>query len=300
MRRRLLLAGGIILTVAIHTAGAADLPIPYKAPPVPAPVFNWTGFYVGGNFGGGWGSQTINGTDTGIDSNGPSAGLPLISSVSDTTRLSGVFGGGQVGYNYELPNNWLLGIEADVDASGIRGSSTACLPVISDASGGFTPGTIGGCGSISSKLEDFGTVRGRVGYIWNNVMLYGTGGWAWGHAAATTTPICGASPTAPCPGAGAGPIIGDILSFSNTFGGWAAGGGAEWQFLPHWTLRLEYLHLQFNGIGMNATAAGTFIMPGCCTINSTESISARSNMGVDTVRVGMNYMFNWSPPPLAR
>jgi outer membrane immunogenic protein len=75
--------------------------------------------------------------------------------------------------------------------------------------------------------------------------------------------------------------------------GWAAGGGVEWAFLPNWTLRAEYLHLQFDGVTEDRSKSG--IIP---SLFITSHVS--SNVGVDLVRVGMNYLFNWGPPPLAR
>jgi outer membrane immunogenic protein len=68
--------------------------------------------------------------------------------------------------------------------------------------------------------------------------------------------------------------------------GWAAGAGLEWAFTRNWTVRLEYLHLQFNGVGDNFKSFGTV---GGVPFTSTSSGSA--NVGIDTVRVGVNYLF---------
>jgi outer membrane immunogenic protein len=152
-------------------------------------------------------------------------------------------------------------------------------------------GAIAGCGTGSNKLDDFGTVRGRLGYVWNNMMLYGTGGWAWGRFESTLTGSCSAAPGAACPGSGV-PFASGSLASSTTVGGWAAGAGGEWQVLPHWTLRVEYLHLQFNSINSNSSTTGTTTLPGLGTIPVAITASAGSKAGIDTVRFGVNYLFN--------
>ena len=103
---------------AIQSASAADLPL--KAPPPPPPVWSWTGWYVGGNLGYSWGRD--NGPVTLSD---PVTG-PLYS-VDSNTRLDGVIGGLQVGHNSQIPN-WVYGLEADIQASGQRGSSNSVCP----------------------------------------------------------------------------------------------------------------------------------------------------------------------------
>jgi len=137
-------------------------------------------------------------------------------------------------------------------------------------------------------------VRGRLGYAWNNVFLYGTGGWAWGNSSGTSTTTC-VSPVAPyCPGS-AYKFMGGVATFSNTLSGWTAGAGIEWGFLPNWTLRLEYLHLEFDNTATNYTETITYIPGG--PVPSKTAIS--SNYGVDVVRVGLNYLFNWGAAPSA-
>ncbi len=132
-----------------------------------------------------------------------------------------------------------------------------------------------------SKIENFGTVRGRLGYAFDNVLVYGTGGWAWGHANSTVQITC-LGPG--CPGASLFPtttLPSATVSFNPN--GWTAGGGVEWAFLPNWTLRAEYLHLQFDGITEDRS---TFVQ------SVTISNHVTANVGVDMVRVGLNYLFN--------
>ena len=84
-------------------------------------------------------------------------------------------------------------------------------------------------------------------------------------------------------------------SSSATPDGWAAGAGFEWRVLPNWTFRVEYIHLQFNQVSdafnLNGTVKGA-------PFASTSNVSA--NTGVEVLRVGLNYLFNWGPEPLAR
>jgi outer membrane immunogenic protein len=139
----------------INTANAADIgtraPV-YKAPP-PVAVFNWTGFYVGLNAGGAWGSAHQD--------------YPPTTIPSTDGDFDGYFVGGTVGYNWQFNPAWVLGIEADIQGSKITGD-------IPNFVAGF-PDTF--------KIDYWGTVRGRIGYAgWSHALLYATAGWAWAHA----------------------------------------------------------------------------------------------------------------------
>jgi len=253
-------------------ASAADMPV--KAPPpMPGPVYSWTGFYLGGNFGGGWGTTSFSGTASAFF---PTIGVTTPSAGSSSQRTQGILGGGQVGFNYQFANRWVAGIEADIDGAGIKGSTGSCFTTTN----GLGPA---GCGSTNTALNDFGTVRGRLGYAWTNVLLYGTGGLAWGQNSTTRISTCvGAMCTA-----ASLPFTSNSPSSSSSSVGWAAGAGAEWAFLPNWSLRAEYLHLQFNNLGTSYVITGTTIgLPFITTTN------ANLNIGVDIVRVGLNYQFH--------
>src|SRR3954463_5026811 len=109
MHRSLLaLTSATLLTGFAGFAAAADIPArrSYSAPAMVAPVYNWTGFYAGLNAGYGWGRQTT--TFGGI-----AAG-----SISE--RADGFIGGGQIGYNWQTPANWVFGVEADIQGSGMK------------------------------------------------------------------------------------------------------------------------------------------------------------------------------------
>jgi outer membrane immunogenic protein len=255
---------GSLATAAVP-ALAADLPVKAPNTVVPVQAYNWTGFYVGVNAGGGWGQNDYSGTNT--------LG-PVSTTFGGRFDVDGVFAGGQVGYNYQFANNWVAGIEADADWSRIRGTPSGC-----PTSGGI----VTGCQSSVAEGDRYGTVRGRLGYAWNNFLLYGTGGAAWGHAKTTTTLSC-VGPG--CPAVNAIPGLAGVSSTASAkYSGsvsWAAGGGFEWGFYDRWTFRLEYLRLQFEAADQN------FIFNGG---GATLTSQLRADTGIDTVRVAINYRF---------
>ena len=148
--------------IVAQSATAADLSVAplYKAPPpAMAPAYNWSGFYLGVNGGGGWGHSNW---DT----------------SSDRIGLSGGLVGGTAGYNWQL-GNAVLGIEGDIDWANLKGtnSSTLCPA---------------GCSTSDTWLS---TVRGRAGYAFGGVLPYLTGGLALGDIRAATPGFAGASNT---------------------------------------------------------------------------------------------------------
>jgi outer membrane immunogenic protein len=146
--KRILLAGVAMLTLsAALPAAAADLPprvAPYGAPAY-QPAYNWTGFYLGLNAGGGWGSSDWAGMGV---TNSPGGGMIGVTA----------------GYNWQGVGPWVFGIEADIDWTNFN-DSTLCQ---------F--GT-----TCETRNDWFGTARGRVGYAWDRFMPYVTGGVAFGN-----------------------------------------------------------------------------------------------------------------------
>src|SRR5262245_43288978 len=119
------LVGTAFSFAASGLAFAADMAVkmPVKAPPPPpAAVYSWTGWYVGGNVGYSWGDAHTD--NAGIATSIASGATTLPFAGSNTARLNGVIGGGQLGYNYQFAPQWVLGFEADIQASGERGSNT--------------------------------------------------------------------------------------------------------------------------------------------------------------------------------
>lgn len=252
MKTLWLIAAGMLVFAAIP-ASAADLPLPAKQPPL-AQGFTWTGFFVGPNFGGAWGTVNYSGSNA--------LGGATVATYAGSYGASGIFGGGQFGFNYEFPSNVVLGFQADFEESNLNGSTTSCLAV--------------GCSSGISHLDNFGAVQGRLGYAFNNLLLYGTGGGAWGNGRSSVTIT--SSTAVPS-------LVGSTGADTSEPIGWAAGGGLEWAFLQNWTLKVEYQHLQFNGIQQTYNF-GLFGAGGMPFVGTTGA-----NLGVNTVRIGLNWLF---------
>ncbi len=260
--------GGVVVAAALSgSAFAADLPPRTygKAPAMAAPATNWSGLYIGGNVGYGWGNGS-----TGI--------LPLSVDESDVfptstldSQLKGVFGGAQIGYNWQI-GSIVTGLEADIQSSGIRGSARAALVNL----GGAGPGDI--TASTSSELSWFGTVRGRLGVtVTPDLLLYGTGGLAYGRVKASANVQIDDPPF----------LDSWPASISSTKTGWAAGAGAEWMFARNWSAKVEYLHID---LGSSSATAIDIVAPGEGPLATTTTYSWKHHY--DTLSVGVNYHFN--------
>jgi len=239
--KRLSFAIALLLALAtLSPAPAADLGVA----PQTISAFNWTGFYAGVNLGGAWASDTV------VQS------TRVRPFSSTTVSSSGIIGGGQLGFNWVAVPNLLLGVEADVSGADLNGTATYI-----------------GRAQFNEKVDAFGTVRGRLGYVANNWLFYGTGGFAWSDDEFTRTQISATATTTP--------PLGDVRTNSPTRTGWVAGGGIEWGFARNWTTRIEYLHLDLSD------ETFSFNPPN----NVFRSID-EGRLQVDTVRVGVNYLFN--------
>jgi outer membrane immunogenic protein len=302
MLRRTLLAsaGAMALTGA---ALAADLPS--RAPPPvylpPPPIFTWTGFYAGLNAGYTFGGSNSVDVDTvpafaDVATFGPIAtalGNAAAASANADLSLhnSGFIGGGQIGYNLQFANSWLVGIEADMQGTGSRTSATAIgvAPIDPTIVGpGFVSrSTI----SINNAVDWLGTVRGRIGFLWTpSLLIYGDGGFAYGgvHEGVDVANVTTAA------GIGASPTFG---SFSNTRTGWTAGGGLEWMFSPNWSAKVEYLYYDLGRTTFNVGALTLPLFNGITTNNVfTDPVTASTRWNGHIVRVGLNYHFNWGYP----
>jgi outer membrane immunogenic protein len=266
--------------VAVRHAGAADMDAPR---PVAAPAATWTGFYLGGNFGWGSGKGDFSGTNVNNAFMNPVTGASFDTEFfSGSQNLNGIFGGVQGGYNYQLSPDWMIGVEADFDAADLHGSSNYC-------STSPSLGSIIGCASSNSRFSEIGTFRGRVGITLDNWLVYGTGGWAYAVGSATGNVTC---VDVACPGA-SDPFTAIGGSTSINGSGWAAGGGVEWQFLPNWLLRVEYLHVQLDDVATNYRLNGTILAGPTFTGPTpfTIAVGSQSTFDVDTVRVGLSYLF---------
>ncbi|MEW6255013.1 MAG: outer membrane protein [Pseudomonadota bacterium] len=226
------LAGVSALALLGGAASAADLATKYpvKAAPVVVPVFSWTGFYLGGNIGWGW----LN-NDLAVS---PSYGIPA-TNIS-IGSANGFIGGLQAGYNWQFANNVVIGLEADIEWADLGGNSVAIS---------------GPAGVATGSVDYFGTIRARLGYAFDRVLPYVTGGVAYGKS-------------------DFGTIYG--VSTSETNWGWTIGGGVEYAFTNNITAKLEYLYIDLDG--------STYTIP-----STLGSIQADTN--TSALKLGVNYKF---------
>jgi len=206
-----LLTSAIAFTFVSSTAFAADLPLPEEPMPATpvATTYDWTGFYLGLNGGWGWG-DTEHSNNLGV--------------TTDDFDIDGAFAGGQVGYNFHW-NRFVLGAETDIQWSDIGGSSgnAVCFP-----------------DTCETDINWFGTVRGRAGVAFDRILIYGTGGLAYGEVEAA------------CCGGG--------FDVTDTNVGWTAGGGVEVGITRNLSFKGEYLFMNLDdvseavGAGLTVTA----------------------------------------------
>jgi outer membrane immunogenic protein len=274
-----------VLTALMNaSAFASDLGL--KTPPA---AYNWSGFYIGGNFGYGWGL-----TDSTLSLSQTSTANPTnISTLqaSQSSNVGGLIGGEQVGYNWWFSNR-LVGIEADIQASGLSGTTAYQANIINSLPPGSNPATV----TDSRRLDWFGTVRGRFGFADDRWLLYATGGVAYGEVNVSGN-VQPANPFATIVNA---PILWDQTTLRI---GWTVGAGAEVPLSRNWTWKVEYLYLSLgmtgNASGGLGNAGGSFGncygVPGsghCVLMDNAASGSITSQFTNNLVRFGFNYKFN--------
>jgi outer membrane immunogenic protein len=268
--KKFFLAGCALATSvfsAMFSAMAADMPL--KAPPPPpVQIYSWTGCHLGGSVGGIW-RQSDN-VSIGVADGGSGAAAAAAAGAIPTAFSYGSsswLAGGQAGCNYQAAS-WVLGIETDFSGTKLNGSETIAtnLPP-------FFPLT----SSVSQDMSWIGTTRGRLGWAWGNVLLYGTGGAAYAHVSYGYTQNNIA-------GGGAAAVA---ASDSATQFGWTAGGGLEWAF-GAWSVKGEYLYYDLGSHTL--TAACSSVIGGCTGIAPTLFSSHFRDNG-SIARVGLNYRF---------
>jgi high affinity Mn2+ porin len=242
------------------SARAADVgpPLNAQAPapaaPPAAPVFDWTGIYVGAHAGLAAGHSTWSATQPGGAPNLTGA-LDLFSPFDLFTENGSHFGGFTAGYNYMIPSSRIVvGGEADVS-----------FPSTLSASQGLAS-PVTGSALYADTVEFFGTVRGRIGYDVNRWLFYTTGGLAWTYDQFNRTTI-GAGPAGTPPAGTAEAVFGGRI-------GWAVGGGVEAPVAPGWSAKVEYLYAQFGNTGIDFPLSGQTVI---------------SNLAMQEVRIGLNF-----------
>jgi outer membrane immunogenic protein len=283
--KRRLLRGAALPALLAGPAIAADMPV--KAPPAPPPAaYSWTGFYAGLNAGGTWARSHA---DTAVNCNVPDSfppayfcsssfgaanGAAVSAAGSGTITASGFTGGIQAGYNWQGPN-LIYGLETDFDAFHLRGSrqGTGTYPV------GIAIVPAGRSFAINSSFNTdwLYTLRGRIGVpVSSNLMAYATGG-----LALTRLGVSNSFSDNVGPPNGTGSANG-----SETKAGWVVGGGLEYALLNNWSIKAEYLYMDFGKV----TATGTIINP-TTSPGYAQGISTSSDLTAQVARVGVNYKF---------
>jgi high affinity Mn2+ porin len=200
---------------------------------------------------------------------------------SGTLGATSVTGGAQIGYNWLISAPFLFGLEADISGAGLT-STTWTSP----------PGSPLAVAGWNDKLDLYGSVRARLGWVSGNWLFYGTGGFGWDFDKFTRTQLTAPyNPITP-------PFLflnalqaGTVITSTHVRPGWVAGVGAEWAVARTWTVKLEYLHFGFESEDFSG---GHFSLlgPGSNNPVSSSVTATQSGLTVDTVRVGFNHTFN--------
>ena len=244
------------------TANAADMARPYvKAPaPVLAPVYSWTGLYVGANVGGVWAKDDVTWA---ANPAAFGAGFTPVLNASGTGGIeaAGVTAGGQIGFNYQVSPMWLLGVEADINYTDLSASRTVAVP---------PPGVPGTFVTSTFESKWLATVRGRAGILATPaLLLYGTGGVAFAEVKTSDFAFFAFDGST------------NAAASSTTRTGWTAGAGAEWGFAPNWSAKVEYLYVDLGSV--------RYVSPN--TLTAAATINHEHRVTENLVRVGVNYRF---------
>jgi len=214
--KKILLAGAAVAALA-SGAQAADLGAPRQpiAAVVVMPAFSWTGFYVGGQVG--YGSSRVSGVG---------CAAPGLACTPFSNTRGGLVGGLHAGYNWQI-NSFVLGLEADVELNGARGS------------------VLDGAGFYERHRTNWqASLRARAGVAVDRALFYITGGAAF----TSNTYSFGVAPvTTPA-----------FHIYSKSQIGWTLGAGIEYAFTPNWTARAEYRYANFGRTTDFAPAVNSF------------------------------------------
>ena len=267
--------------LGIGAAFAADLPV--KALPPVAPAYSWAGFYIGGNIGYSWGRAASNLTTDPVSVQ-TSLVIPFNtpgSVGSDTLTPKEVIGGGQIGYNWQTSPNWVFGLEADWQGSGETASRSLSNAFSFIAPPPASPLPVSGLATLdyAAKIEWFGTARGRIGYAWDRVMLYATGGLAYGGVKLSgTNTVSGTVVGLPF-------LVVTGIGHSQVNAGWTVGAGIEGALGDRWTWKAEYLYLDLGS--MNDPDLQLQVLSA-----SGGRVTTHTNYTDNIIRVGLNYRLN--------
>jgi outer membrane immunogenic protein len=235
----------------VGAASAADLAArPYgNAPLFVDSVFNWAGFYIGGNVGGAWSTeQWANTANTSLFGDlAPGQGF--------RQRGTGVFGGGQIGYNWQA-SNYVFGLEGTIAGLDNRGTAfNTVFGVVRDD-------------QFSWRADWMATITGRAGYAVTNNLFYVKGGYAGVN---NRLSVVDALP--PVTGSG---------SQTQWHNGWTIGAGWEYGITQSWILGLEYDYATFESKSYQLAGTG----PGLYTFDAKPR-------DIQSAVVRLSYKFGW-------
>jgi outer membrane immunogenic protein len=248
----------------------------------------WTGAYVGANAGYGWinSSASYNANDpaaqAGTCGGGKGGGKCIPQAIY---HFSGGFGGGQLGYNLQINSLWVTGVEADYQGANFSGQGVSAFRL------GYSPTTGANTNMTANQsVNSFGTVRLRMGAVpINSLILYGTGGLAFGQVNANFSTLSGGAGTLSsggfsytCAAAGTTCFSG---SSSKTLVGWTLGGGGEFALTNNLSLKGEVLYVDLGSY--NATVAATNAGGG----KPASFTASLAPVGFVVGRGGLNYRF---------
>lgn len=284
-------AAAFALALTVGPAFAADhrsgrsLPALPDLPDLPAadPAPMWTGFHVGFNAGGTWAANGR--VETSAASFPGTSGIfeMMASNVAPVATGAGFIGGGQIGYNWQFGEHFVLGGEADMQ--GVAGANGA-------GAGVTTAAPVPGFNYVSSvaaarSLNYLGSVRGRIGCLFTpTVMIFGSGGLAYGGVNLGVSALRTL--------AGAPFLSAGSAGFADTLVGWTAGGGLEWLFWENWSARFEYLYYDLGSVRQSGLLTG--YLSGFASPFAAMQSSTRFNGNL--VRLGLSYHFNWDSDPM--
>jgi opacity protein-like surface antigen len=253
--RKLVFVHAAALAVSLAApAIAADLPMKSEVPYV-APPFSWTSCYAGGHLGGGFGRNDMTDPVQLVQDSFLGTGS-TIGTTTTSTSPTGVVVGGQIGCDYEFASNLVIGIEGTASGTTMKGSTNVLLPLGSPD-----------IALVQANNDFLASVTGRVGYAFDNVLLYARGGLA---LAGDKYNVSGATFLGPPPY--------NFQGLDNRYG-YVAGGGVDWAFARHWSVNLEYDYYSFGhgNILMTEQISGAF----------SGVVDAKQT--VQVVKVGLNF-----------
>ena len=275
MRDKLTLgvAGAAFSFAASGVAFAADLPVKAPPPVAPvAPVANWTGFYVGAQIGGASFDPSCTTTSTSglLSSEFPCTRAVLEGTTTSSLLSSGsVIGGGKIGYDYQGLFGWdrvVLGVVGEFDWTHLNSSAQRTINEYSFAS----------FANASEQIDWLASARGRLGWAFDNVLFYATGGVAWTRIKASTAVF---------DTEGTSLASGEISSDKT---GVVAGGGFEYRFTPNLSFIGEVLWYDFGTTGSNIPCP--VAPPRACTVPTTYTTAFRSQ-DIVAGTLGVNWRF---------